>query len=1215
MNTLLALIRIRPVLVTLAAIAGSLLTYFLVWPSLISQDRGRQGALLLAGLMAVWAVTEWVVFALQRYREQQTRPGQLRRLFAGALRHLIRESHGSGWGGREAVLSCPWLLMLSSPESGSAKLLERAGFRRIASCALSSEPPLCTFWLMRDGAGASVCIDVSGSALLDTEGCEQLYRWLRRLRTSPDAVLVTIGLQELWGTDEERARMVAVQMSPALHTLLREISIEQSIHIVCNQLARIEGLIHYFASAERRPWGFRIDRPLHSEFQASLIDERADAIIEGLWLQASRALIANAIESPDDVEVVLDFPREMRRVGVLLGAFTAKLCETFSADTRARLYELFLTSSEVGVGSFEAARNKRLPLAKNRTAAQQADIAHGSYFVQGVFARVVQLCTNDASSRAPRQHLAMWGAAVACVFFILGASRVYQHFHRIQDSVRKQVRVVLKTSEELVHTTTPDPIHRGSVRQELAGYLKTDAELAYSLQKLDSFKPKISDNRIHGVLEEFRNRVMDYSDCQAASHLVAPLLRYNEKDALGRNLQPLYDRLGRLWEITDPKRRAAKTAAVPSLGTADWFEALRAIALLQRRTNCTAKDQDIQWLVGYLRQLWSVDSEVFGHPLGDQFRDRTSRLLTRYLQRRDTCGLLPEHISKQSIDRTNAALSNGSTLFGQPGLDIPAVLELELRINELRKVGSTGKAYAPQSLSYLQFKDSVPFESTRSGCQQWMNVQASELSWLKCILPDASASSIQSENGGVGHKRLASQYALRLETHWSSWMRQLTSKPRKSTGTVENDLAELSTTTGLVLQELPALFRSIGVGDQSKGESAVCKESLRGLAPFRWAVGGEDEDGRKESPELEKLWQEYVQELTTVKDLLNQLGRPIKPLTHEESLKTQVLPALASLQRMEDKRINWLRVLGTELQVRSPSGAVWKDSLVQLGKQLQRLEADILQALLIKGRRQIACLWSSLKTQWSDAVSAPTSQGGATGEGDPRSVVRNLLIRFRQIALEPVLRNAQTCDPLPFPMSESIGDVGGVLASAGFCREVRRITDLTGASGAMPGDGKDREPSDPTIIPVPDGNCRTPDARIRQMYLDVPELKARFVCNISQRSCRKLGPTDARKVQLQVEYDRGGFSSAVLPWNSLRDLIQHGAPVRTVGNKNTHTEQDPWTQSSRYVIEVPGQVLCQGRNFRIYFDESMVNKLIGKHSFGDTSLLDSATPHLSESCR
>jgi hypothetical protein len=146
-----------------------------------------------------------------------------------------------------------------------------------------------------------------------------------------------------------------------------------------------------------------------------------------------------------------------------------------------------------------------------------------------------------------------------------------------------------------------------------------------------------------------------------------------------------------------------------------------------------------------------IDSEVLSPPIGEQLRASTSRLLSRYLIQRDSSLLLKAQ--QQPLDRINNVLTSGGTLL--PGQDIPAVLELELRIKELHK-GPSGVAFRPKTLSYFQSRDEVAFESTRAGCQQFMDIKASELK-LRCILPEAAARSLQSDSGGVGNRRLIAQ--------------------------------------------------------------------------------------------------------------------------------------------------------------------------------------------------------------------------------------------------------------------------------------------------------------------------------------------------------------------------------------------------------------------------------------------------------------------------
>lgn len=1209
MSAVLSFLRLRPVVVTILSGAISLLLYFLIWPALLPADKDRRIALLFIGGLVLWALVEWLLLALRHYREQRTRPGQLRQLFTGALRHLTRESDGEGILRTEATLAKPWFVLLGTAESGATTLLQRAGFRRIASCTLAGEAPVCVFWLSQDATAGSICIEVSGSALIDTEGCEQLYRWLRRLRGAPDAVLLQVALQELWGPDEERARSAAVQLSPALHTLLRQFQCELPVHLICSQIGRLEGMALFFRSAERRPWGFRLDRPLHSEFQASLVHERAEAIIEALWLRSSAAL-TDTLSAPE-VETLLDFPHEVRRMSVLLGAFVTKLCESFSADTRARLGEVFFASAESS-STFEATRHRRLPLSRPVPAPTPGSDAASSYFLQGLFMRIARLGAQEVPQRTPRQTLVVWALSALCVLAMTLSSTFYARRHRVQEAVRGQVAGLLGRLEQLTKVRAPDPQHTRTLRSDLESFLKADREVAQAAGRLERLRQRFLSGGPSLLSLETLDRISaEYAQCQAANHLIGPLLRYEPKDVSRQASQPLYDRLLRLVELGDGKRRPARAVGASTLPTTDWVDALYAIALLQRRPGCTGTPQDSKWLTSYLRTLWQLDGDGTDKRLREELEARLDDLLAPYLRERKVCPLLGDIVDRRPVDSARNLLTAGSNLLSDGnsplGFDIAASLELELRIKSSIK-DRAERGYKSAAFAFFSPRDEIPFEATRAGCRQIMNANADKIRWLRCILPESAAASL--EDRGVGNKRLSQQYATRIEAIWSAWLGHLGRRPRQATGVLENDLAEMASAVGALTQDVPLLFRAIGVGDAQKGEVAEsCRESLRGLAPFLWAIDVEDEQGTKPA-ELPGLWKDYATELGTLREQLNLLGRPVKPSLPDEALRN-VVSALQTLQRAEQKRIAWLKALGIALQA-SAGGGQWQEPLRHLAQPFQKQEADILNTLLRKGRSLLACQTENLRQQWSDALGSASGAAGQAPTEEQRGAVRGHLLRFRDGTLTMLATSLPSCEMQPFRLQESTGDDSGQIAPAAFCRKLKGIIDLTGAPAGAAA-ASETPPSAPSVIPNPDGRC-SPSASVLRTILDVPELHGRFVCNISQRDCQKTGPTTARLIQLQVEWASGGRSDAVF-LGTLRDLLSRPAPARPAGQRPTHSELDPWKQETRYAVEVTAPALCPGRTFRIYLDESVAGKTVSRPAWQDLSQLDGAAQQLRESCR
>ena len=1209
MNALATILRLRASLVTGGGLVVSLLLYMFIWPAFAPADKDRRGALVIIALLALWAVCEWSYLALQRYREGRTRPGQLRELFKGALRHLARESMGEGWMNTDAVINRPWLLILGSGEAGVAKLLERAGFRRIASCALSGEAPVCAFWLSQDAQEGSVCVEVTGSALLDTEGCQQLYRWLRRLRRAPEAVLLQVGLQDLWGADEEKSRATAVQLSPALHTLLRELACELPIHIICNQLGRVEGMTRYFRSAERRPWGFRLDRPLHSEFQASLVHERAEAIIQALRERSSLNLVQGELMA-EEVEIMLDFPRELQRMNVLLGAFIAKLCETFSADTRARLGEVFFTSAESG-SLFEAVRHRRLPL--SRPCAQKSAAAAeavSSYFVQGLFVRVARLSTQELVQRGPRQRFALVAMLVLCALLMSLASTLYARRHRGQEVLRREIAGLIDRLDKLSHLTPPSPTQHQTLRSDIDLFLKLDQEVAVGTKRLDLVRQRyVAPGAAQRSIDELYQSVGDFVQCQAANHLVSPLLRYQQMDTTRQYAQPLYDNLLRLVEASDGKRRPGKTPAASSLGATEWINALYAIALIQRRPSCQITKQDASWLSQYIRTLWQIDGEG-SEPRFQALQSRLESLLTPYLIEPKLCPRLGDNIARRPLASVQQVLKAGG-LQAESGVDLAAALELEFRIKGTIKERAEA-GYKGGALTYFSARDEVPFDATRAGCQQIMAAAAPEIRWMRCVLPEETAGNLQDR--GVGNLRLAAQYALRVDSAWSSWFGRLGRKPRPAAAAgADNDLAELGGAVAALSQDIPTLFRALGVGEVPKGTSfEVCQASQRTLAPFRWAVDAEDEAGNK-PPELPRLWKEYAIELSTLREQLTALGRPAKPLTAEENLRSVPL-AIAAVKSAEQKRLAWIAALRDGLQ-QTHAAASWQDALTAFVPSLQKLETEVMEALVLRGRRQVSCQWNNLRLSLSDdlAMSASAAKSGQPPADDARSTMRGRLIAFRDGTLTPLAVSLPSCEMQSYRLTDSMGHDGGQLVTAGFCRKIKELIELTGAPAAPPPTAEPISTA-PSVIPTPDGRCSQTGSSVLRTILDVPELKGRFVCNISQRDCHKSGPTTASKILLHVDWANGGSSEALI-LGTLHDLMARPLPPRGGNRQPTHRELDPWKQETRYVAEVEGSPICPGRTFRVYFDESVAGSVVNKPAVITANHLDTAAQQLLAPCR
>jgi hypothetical protein len=114
---------------------------------------------------------------------------------------------------------------------------------------------------------------------------------------------------------------------------------------------------------------------------------------------------------------------------------------------------------------------------------------------------------------------------MVCVLLMTLSTSFYRRKHRVQESLRRQVRLLEQRTESLIHAPQPDPVAARTLRQDLQGFLTSDSELQASTQRLKTLlSGNVSDQRVHKSMDELLRKLSDFADCEAAHHLVSPLL-------------------------------------------------------------------------------------------------------------------------------------------------------------------------------------------------------------------------------------------------------------------------------------------------------------------------------------------------------------------------------------------------------------------------------------------------------------------------------------------------------------------------------------------------------------------------------------------------------------------------------------------------------------------------------------------------------------------
>jgi hypothetical protein len=1210
MASLLQLLKIRPVWVSLLGVLLTISAY-VGWPAAVPQDPGRRGVWLVFGVLALWTIIEWALHFWRQARERLTRSGKLRVQLDSALRQLSRECGERGQSGwrTDAATTLPWLLLLGPTGAGKSRLLDRAGFRRIATCGTEEQASLVTIWLALDATAPAVCVELGGGALNDAEACGQVTRWLHSCRSGPDGLLLVVSLDDLGTSSEDTARALAVSLSPALRRLLQAFPYsELPVHLVVNKCDRIEGLPSFFPDAERRPLGFRIDRPLHTEVPLSLLDARLGAIGEGLWQRQSLLLSEAEGHGRAEVEALLDFPREFALHTTQVRAFLGKLFEQFAADTRARLCEVYFASASVQDGAaHEAARHRRIPTRGPRPGAPPAELLQNR-FVHGLFTRALRQAATHSATTAPRlQTLAVWGAAALCVLGVAWMSHIYRRQVVPLRKLAEKVVGVDAISEQLATMRGQLELEPGArnLNESLGRFLDSDLQLAGQQKQLAGAGrlPRLSSptQRLLDQLDVTTNR---FRQCESAGRLLAPMLRYDDRDVSARRPQPLYDHLLRLGSDTG-KRRPGARSDLQALGRgelqdsnalAEWLEALYALVIARRANpacveGARAKEDAAQSLARYFSALWlpritwlptdkpGTFCDTRTDPVAARLCGRLYEVFQHYIGDVRDCSGLRDRVDEVQLKDAQDQLERYTSPSGGDGNDLFGGILLTLRLHDLP---DSNKGPAQLGLKYFTAASPPPYVFTRSGCTRLARDRSPRSARLACLLGSGAPLTLTAAQ----EARVARAYQVRNAGVWNAALNSLARRARPDANGA-NRLGDLSADAANLIADVQRLFRILGTSDVNPGEQTedMCRDAAIPFREFRWATDQDDESGGKAAnADLTNLWQAYQPQLVQLQQKLTEINQPGPPAAQTlEAVKA----AFDILGRVRSARSAWIDGLKGRLQP-----PMRTQGLVHLGDLLAEFEEDVLLELTRKARQLAYCRLLSLKSSAATKVAPlkPADPGFAAAATQVQGELRQELVQYRNQFVES-FATVGTCDMRSYPGLRQ----SQTALPPEFCVAVRQL--VGGLTSAAPPPPDAAAPVRPfSLVPIPE-TAPCAGVSIGYVTLDVPELGKRFKCRVSGIDCVEDGPAQGSSISLRLLNTEGTLLSSVSSIPTLAALLAH------IPRHGARVEVDPWLlikkqqRVRRQVAEVSLAGVCRNPSaaLRIYMDEDLGQRHGGAH--------------------
>lgn len=416
--------------------------------------------------------------------------------FTSAFAQLSSQCRERGFVGGVAAL--PWVMILGPSGVGKSTALERSGLRftslgrRLQGIGGTRN---CTWWLAND----AVFLDTAGRYAVRDEDRDEwraFLHLLRKRRRRPiDAVLLQVGIDELFDRPRVEVERAALQLRERLDELASLLDAQVPVHLLFNKCDLIDGFVDFFGGLDKeeqaQPWGFTLDTStLAAEPLGAAFSQRFANLVQTLTERSTKRLLT--LPDRDPREAVLGFPSELAALGATLGFFTETLFEPRARGERPWLCAVYLGSAEQTgrrVPGLRQRRSEELGLTHSAflrlgNAPMSTGAGGETFFLRGVFTQVLRQAASAARPSAARlsrlrlhQRVAVGLAMAACVVgsAYLGSrySNAMLWFSRIEARV-KQMHEAKDVPTSAAHFSKPEMVAE-LARQEAVRGLLIDA--------------------------------------------------------------------------------------------------------------------------------------------------------------------------------------------------------------------------------------------------------------------------------------------------------------------------------------------------------------------------------------------------------------------------------------------------------------------------------------------------------------------------------------------------------------------------------------------------------------------------------------------------------------------------------------------------------------------------------------------------------------------
>lgn len=401
---------------------------------------------------------------------------------------LLKRSKIGAHGGRAALYTLPWYVMVGPPAAGKTTAIGESGLTMAgggqSKVRGTAGTRNCDWWFTRD----AILLDTAGRFAMQEDDQDEWHAFLDMLRRFRkrrpiDGVIVAVSIGDLLGKHEDEVTDLASKLRGRLDELTTRLEMVLPIYVLFTKTDLVSGFVEFFSDYTKQKrsqaWGatFTLDDARLAE-PGKAFEAEFEGLVQAL--HSRLVLRVDQEQQSDTRKKILQFPLEFSELKAPLSAFLDSLCsEDPYRDSPLLRGFYFSSGTQVGMPIEQVLGQMLSSFGLSPPAAKTTPSEARSYFVTDLFGKVIfpdRHVAAHSGSRVRKQQRFQWilvGAAVLLAIAIMvPAMRSFAYTRALsRDTVRD-----VASAQQLVSsgqpTATRDAIELLGRRVEL---LETEA--------------------------------------------------------------------------------------------------------------------------------------------------------------------------------------------------------------------------------------------------------------------------------------------------------------------------------------------------------------------------------------------------------------------------------------------------------------------------------------------------------------------------------------------------------------------------------------------------------------------------------------------------------------------------------------------------------------------------------------------------------------------